>query len=132
MDAEPDADHEPTLSYVPPDSLEAGPDAAERVRGAFGFALVVERGPRAGLAYVLGEGTTSFGRDPEGGIFLDDVTVSRHHGAFRVEGDRLFVADNGSTNGTYVNGNRVERAELSPGDEVIIGKYHLVVARGDR
>ena len=36
----------------------------------------------------------------------------------------------GSTNGTYVNGKLAEEAELSPGDEVIIGRFHLVVARG--
>lgn len=124
-------EHEPTISYVPPGSADAGSGASERVRGAFGYALVVERGPRAGMAYVLATGSTTFGRDPESGIFLDDVTVSRYHGSFVVEGGRIYVEDNRSTNGTYVNSERVERAELEPGDEVIIGKYHLVVASGD-
>jgi pSer/pThr/pTyr-binding forkhead associated (FHA) protein len=40
------------------------------------------------------------------------------------------VRDLGSTNGTYVNGRRAEVADLEPGDEVIIGRFHLVVVRG--
>ena len=49
---------------------------------------------------------------------------------FRPEGDRLLLEDLGSTNGTYVNGTLTEKVELSPGDEVIIGRFRLVVARG--
>ena len=40
------------------------------------------------------------------------------------------LEDLGSTNGTYVNGKLAEQVELSPGDEVIIGRFRLVVARG--
>ncbi len=124
-------DHEPTISYVPPESLQPGSSSGARIRGAFTWALVVDKGPRAGMAYVLPPGVTTVGRDPDCDIFLDDITVSREHGQFEVEDDRLVVVDHGSTNGTYVNWARTERAELSPGDEVMIGKYHLVVARGD-
>ncbi len=123
--------HEPTISYVPPESLQPGSRTGPLIEGAFKWALVVDRGPRAGMAYVLAPGETSVGRDPSNDIFLDDVTVSRHHGKFLVEGDELVVVDDGSTNGTYVNWERTERAALAPGDEVMIGKYHLVVARGD-
>ncbi|MFQ5948756.1 MAG: FHA domain-containing protein, partial [Acidimicrobiia bacterium] len=63
--------------------------------------------------------------------FLDDITVSRRHARFTVEGGRLWVEDLGSTNGTYVNRQRKARAELAAGDEVIVGRFHLVVARGD-
>jgi pSer/pThr/pTyr-binding forkhead associated (FHA) protein len=41
------------------------------------------------------------------------------------------VEDVGSTNGTYVNEERVDRANLDPGDEVLIGRFHFVVAHGD-
>ena len=124
-------EHEPTISYVPPESLRPGTSSGAVIHGAFKWALVVDRGPRAGMAYVLAPGETSVGRDPSQDIFLDDVTVSRQHGRFVVEADELIVEDFGSTNGTYVNWERTERAALVPGDEVMIGKYHLVVARGD-
>ncbi len=124
-------DHEPTISYVPPESLQPGSSSGARIHGAFRWALVVDKGPRAGMAFVLPPGVTTVGRDPENDIFLDDVTVSRGHGRFEVDGEQLVVIDHGSTNGTYVNWSRTERQVLQPGDEVMIGKYHLVVARGD-
>jgi pSer/pThr/pTyr-binding forkhead associated (FHA) protein len=71
------------------------------------------------------------GRHPESDILLDDVTVSRHHCRFFCELSSLVVEDAGSTNGTYVNESRVDRAELDPGDEVLIGRFHFIVAKGD-
>ncbi len=105
-------------------------EAAAGIPGFSGFALIVASGPRRGLHWSLDQGKTKVGRDPADGIFLDDVTVSRHHAEFEVAGDTLTVHDLGSTNGTYVNGSRADEAELVSGDEVIIGRFHLVVARG--
>jgi pSer/pThr/pTyr-binding forkhead associated (FHA) protein len=122
-------EHDPTIAYQP--ELVSPDDEGSRVAGAFGYALVIERGPRAGLAYILAPGKTTIGRSTDANIFLDDVTVSRTHAAVVAEGDALSIQDLASLNGTYVNGRRVDEAELAPGDEVIIGKYHLVVARGD-
>ena len=126
-----DIEHEPTISYIPPEAVHTASDAADLVQGAFRYALVVDRGRRAGTAFVLAPGITTVGRDAEAGIFLDDVTVSRHHCRFVLDGDVLRVEDQGSTNGTYVNREIKDTAELRNGDEVLIGKYHLVVARGD-
>ena len=94
-----------------------------------GFALVVTSGPRRGAHWLLEEGVWEAGRNTEALIFLDDVTVSRHHARFVVGNGRLELQDLGSTNGTYVNGERTDYAELDSGDEVIIGRFHLVVAR---
>ena len=105
-------------------------EAAAGIPGFSGFALIVASVPRRGMHWSLAEGTTKVGRDPDDGIFLDDVTVSRHHAEFEVESENLTVKDLGSTNGTYVNGTRTETFELDAGDEVIIGRFHLVVARG--
>lgn len=103
----------------------ARPDAA--VGGsATGFALIVASGPRRGLHWVVGDGVQA-GRHPEAEVFLDDVTVSRHHASFSVEDGGLVVRDLGSTNGTYVNGVRCDEALLVPGDHVIIGRFHLIV-----
>jgi pSer/pThr/pTyr-binding forkhead associated (FHA) protein len=88
--------------------------------------LVVKRGPNAGSRFLLDRDRTSAGRHPESHIFLDDVTVSRHHAEFAREGGSFLVRDVGSLNGTYVNRQRIDQAGLSGGDEVQIGKFRLV------
>jgi pSer/pThr/pTyr-binding forkhead associated (FHA) protein len=83
------------------------------------------------MTFILANGVTTVGRHPESDIFLDDVTVSRHHCRLSAVGDQLTIEDSGSTNGTYVNDDRIDSAKLSPGDEVLIGRFHLIVARGE-
>lgn len=110
-------------------AVHPGPAASAGIPELAGYALIVASGPRRGQHWAVGEGVEA-GRDPAAPIFLDDITVSRHHAAFTVEGGGLVVRDLGSTNGTYVNGVRCDEAPLQPGDAVIIGRFHLVVARG--
>ena len=89
--------------------------------------LVVKRGPNAGSRFLLDRDTTSAGRHPDSDIFLDDVTVSRRHAEIERLADGGYeVRDAGSLNGTYVNGERVEKARLRNGDEVQIGKFRMV------
>lgn len=64
-------------------------------------------------------------------FFLDDVSVSRRHALIRRSETGFTVSDQGSLNGTYVNGKRVEVALLHDGDEVQIGKYRMVYFTGD-
>ncbi|WP_134765960.1 FHA domain-containing protein [Nocardioides sp. 1609] len=92
--------------------------------------LVVQKGPGAGSRFLLDSDVVHAGRHPDSEIFLDDVTVSRHHAVFDREGDSFTVADGGSLNGTYVNRDRIEKVLLSDGDEVQIGKYRLVFFSG--
>jgi pSer/pThr/pTyr-binding forkhead associated (FHA) protein len=122
--------------FPPPPSEEPDPtetiEVPTVVRGrggasAVGYALIVASGPRRGLHWTIGAGVEA-GRNPEAEIFLDDVTVSRHHAAFAVEDGVLVVRDLGSTNGTYVNGARCDESVLAVGDHVIIGRFHLIVA----
>jgi hypothetical protein len=121
-----------TLTYDPVDEARRvrAREAAVGIPGLEGFGLVVTDGPHEGTHWTLFPGRNEAGRNVEAVLFLDDVTVSRHHAAFLCEGGHLWLEDLGSTNGTYVNGERAEQAELFPGDEVIIGRFHLVVARG--
>jgi pSer/pThr/pTyr-binding forkhead associated (FHA) protein len=130
--AEPPSDDDPTETIDPVAEARSTREreAAAGLPGFSGFALIVASGPRRGLHWSLPAGTTRIGRDPADGIFLDDVTVSRHHAEVEVGDDRLTLRDLGSTNGTYVNGRRSEQAELSSGDELIIGRFHLMVTRG--
>ena len=88
--------------------------------------LVVKRGPNAGSKFLLDRDQTSCGRHPSSDIFLDDITVSRRHAEILREGGRFLVKDTGSLNGTYVNRERVDVAELVSGDELQIGKFKLM------
>lgn len=118
-------DHE-TTQLIPAAELEA---AREELEAAFGelpadqAVLVVRRGPNAGTKYVVAGDRVRIGRHPDSEFFLDDVTVSRRHAELGRDGDRFVIKDAGSLNGTYVNDERVESAELTSGDEVRIGKY---------
>ena len=125
---------DPTVFYVPIADRAEHPltaDEAAHIEGLSGFAIVVEKGPRKGMTFLLKEGNTTVGRHPESDIFLNDVTVSRHHCRFVTQSHSLTVEDSGSTNGTYVNEERVDSAVLTAGDEVLVGRFHFVVAHGD-
>jgi FHA domain/zinc-ribbon domain len=105
---------------------DVGELAHEPVEGLEGPALVVRSGGgRAGESFRPAAERTRIGRSPECEVFLDDVTVSRHH-AVLIEQDGTFVVeDEGSLNGTFVNRRRIDRARLENGDELQIGKYRL-------
>jgi hypothetical protein len=129
-----EVDGDPTIVYVPLQDRADRPmtrEEASGLEGVSGYALIVERGPKTGMTYVLPEGNTTVGRHPESDIFLNDVTVSRQHCRFVVDDGGLTVEDSGSTNGTYVNDVRVDQATLEAGDEVLVGRFHFVVAHGD-
>ena len=93
--------------------------------------LVVLKGPNPGVRFLLGAESVVIGRDPDSDIFLNDVTVSRQHANIERKAGKLTIRDVGSLNGTYVNGKRVDAAELSDGDEVQIGKYKMVLFLGN-
>ena len=95
-------------------------------------ALVINRGPDSGQVYLLDRDVVVAGRNPEAEIFLDDVTVSRRHAEIRRVGNGYTLIDAGSLNGTYVNTHRVGEQALRAGDEVQIGKFHLVFLSAER
>ncbi len=107
---------------------EAGVDVGELEAGT--ALLVGVRGSNRGARFLLDRDVVTVGRHPESDIFLDDITVSRRHAEFRRDAQRFWVHDVGSLNGTYVNRERVEGAELRSGDEVQIGKFKLVILTG--
>lgn len=85
-------------------------------------------GPRE---YPLEKPDTSIGRAPENDIILPDEekVISRYHATIRYENGSYLLRDDGSSNGTYVNGQLLEKASprmLQDGDRVTIGDYELV------
>ena len=93
---------------------------------AHGPALVIRTGGgRAGESFPVDREHMRIGRRPDSDVFLDDVTVSRDHALLVNRGDRWYLDDCGSLNGTYVNRSRIESHCLEEGDELQIGKYKL-------
>lgn len=118
--------HDSDLSFVPfgADLSTAELDAIEALP-AHAAILIVRSGPTAGARYLLDTDVTTVGRHPEADIFFDDVTVSRRHAEITRDGAAFDIVDQRSLNGTYVNGERVDRARLDNGAEVRIGKFRL-------
>jgi FHA domain/zinc-ribbon domain len=121
-----DPGSETTMSYVPEEGDEEGSVSLEEL-GAEGPALVVRSGGgRAGEHFVPQGERTTVGRSPDCDIFLDDVTVSRRHAVLTQREGDLYIEDQGSLNGTFLNRRRIDSpAKLENGDELQIGKYKL-------
>jgi hypothetical protein len=93
----------------------------EGAGGAGAGSLILPTGDR----FTLEELIIAIGRHPDSNIVLADPNVSRHHAEIRPEGDGFVVVDLGSTNGTKVNGVRVERQVLRDGDELSFGNTRM-------
>ena len=85
--------------------------------------------PDMPLLFRLIPGTLkTMGRAPRADFIVDAALVSRLHCRFTLDDlDRLKVEDLGSTNGTWVNGSKVERAPLLQGDRVKVGRIEFAV-----
>ncbi len=93
--------------------------------------LVVVRGNQPGARYLLNADVTTAGRRPRCDIFLDDITVSRHHARFTRHDGFVWVSDDNSLNGTYVNHTLIDdEVALRTGDTVQIGKFRMVYFDG--
>src|SRR5579884_350400 len=89
--------------------------------------LRVTKGMPIDGRYAVGGSAMRVGRSTESEIFLVDPSVSRHHATIEPAGGEVLVRDAGSTNGTFVNGERVRQRALQPGDRVAFGKTEMVV-----
>lgn len=93
------------------------------------WCLEIVRGPMTGERIFLKDGTLTFGRGSDRDVFLDDITVSRHHCDIEVDGENVTVIDKGSTNGTYVDSQEVESKRIYAGDVIQIGRFVFVLTR---
>ena len=76
-------------------------------------------------AFALTADVTHMGRGITADVRLDDHTVSARHAIVVVRAEKLRILDDRSTNGTFVNGRRVDEAELNDGDVVVLGRIVL-------
>jgi len=76
----------------------------------------------------LAKTVTTIGRGADCDVRIDNPAVSTHHARILCEGDSIFIEDNDSKNGVFVNGDRVKRRSLGYGDEITIFKHTLKLA----
>lgn len=88
--------------------------------------LTILKGPSTGSSFVLDTPEITLGRDPSSSVFLNDMTVSRHHAVVRIQGQLASIEDLGSLNGTWVDGAIVNQAALQDGSTIQIGTFRMV------
>ncbi len=93
------------------------------MQGSDSFQLIVRRGPQPNQSYELNKDIVTLGRDITNDIVINDPEVSRHHLRMTRGAGGFTIEDLGSTNGTFVNGQRLTGARpLRPGDMVGLGE----------
>ncbi|BBX72567.1 FHA domain-containing protein [Mycobacterium shinjukuense] len=105
----------------------ASPSAGDPTRPT--LQTTVARPPTA--VHAIDQLVVTIGRAPDNDVVLDDLLVSRRHAVLRRSGSQWELVDRHSANGTYVNGNRIQRAVIGPDDIVGIG-HQLLHLSGDR
>ena len=88
--------------------------------------LIATQGVYSGNIYTLGAGVTTIGREESNTIaFPQDSTSSRRHARIDRSNGDIKIFDEGSSNGTFVNGVKVTEQVLRPGDEIQVGNTRL-------
>ena len=96
-----------------------------------GFQLFVQQGPQAGQAFVLNKSIITIGREAGNDIVLESPQISRYHTRLTLQGGVYVVEDMGSTNGTFLNGQRVLRpTPVTTGDLIGVGETILLKSAG--
>ena len=91
--------------------------------------LTIVKGPQTGETFELDSTHISLGRDPKNSVFLNDMTVSRHHAQIDLSNLGLGYAtieDLNSLNGTWVDGAIINKATLQDGSTIQIGTFRIV------
>ena len=91
--------------------------------------LTIVKGPQIGEVFELDAPLITLGRDPRNSVFLNDMTVSRHHARMdlgNIASGFATIEDLVSLNGTWVDGAIATRASLKDGSTIQIGTFRMV------
>jgi len=93
--------------------------------------LIVIQGSNVGEMYKITKDEVVIGRGTEADLQFLDSGISRQHAGIRLEGKEMVVVDMGSRNGTFLNGERVDRKVLHDGDKIQVAFADPAVRRCD-
>ncbi len=108
-----------------PIALDEEVSASEPVQAPTHATMRVVRGPQTGVVFDLGDQPLSIGRNPQCGLFLNDMTVSRQHAELIPAKDGWVIKDSNSFNGVWINNKSIVEHALKSGDIVQIGAFCL-------
>ena len=92
------------------------------------FQFVMRSGPTPGVTFPLDGDQLTIGRDSSNGVAINDAEVSRKHSRLSFQGGKYVIEDLGSTNGTFVNGQRLAGpVVLKAGDVVSLGEQIVLM-----
>lgn len=83
--------------------------------------LIVLEGVNKGKKYRLGGKVLTLGRSKDNHIEFISTKISKNHAKLELKKDQILISDLGSSNGTFVNGKKISKAYLSPGDKISLG-----------
>jgi hypothetical protein len=92
------------------------------------FQLIMRSGPTPGAVFNLGGDQLTVGRDSTNDVVINDAEISRRHARLTFQGGKYILEDLGSTNGTFVNGQRLAGPRvLKAGEVVSFGEQIVLV-----
>ncbi len=92
------------------------------------FQFVMRSGPTPGVTFPLEGDQLIIGRDSSNGVAINDAEISRKHSRLTFQGGKYVLEDLGSTNGTFVNGQRLAGpVVLKPGDVISLGEQIVLM-----
>lgn len=96
------------------------------------FKLTIVGGPGRGTSHDLFEGENGVGRHSGNRVRLEGARVSKRHCTFLVDGEHIVIRDEGSSNGTFVNGQLIRSRALKRGDRISVGETVFELVRAPR
>ena len=113
---------EPETAAPPEDNTKAAVEDATVMEGEIaGILTVIENDEEIGT-FDITSAPIMVGRDPRSDVVIKSETVSKSHLKIIPKGDQFYIVDLGSTNGTYVNGEKISETLVTPDDQVQLGK----------
>jgi pSer/pThr/pTyr-binding forkhead associated (FHA) protein len=106
----------------------AGAPRLQEFLDLYSVKVMLVSGPAAGAGFAIDRERVIIGRGPGVDRAFDDPAMSRQHAAVEFSGQGFRIRDLGSTNGTIVNGETVQSAELRQGDRIEIGGRAFVLS----
>ena len=87
--------------------------------------LVIQNQGMTGRACELQTDRTTIGRVEDNTFHIADPSISSHHCEVQLRGSDIVIRDLNSTNGTFINGNKIEESVLKPGQTLRLGQVEL-------